>query len=74
MKKIRGDKPIVVIIHTYMEASQGNSLCSCLYLKQVKMSCFSFYLFSFSSTNQRTGGQNKSCPGQRAGTSGRGRR
>jgi hypothetical protein len=30
-----------------MEISQGNSLCSHLYLKQAKMSCFSFYLFSF---------------------------
>jgi hypothetical protein len=33
MKKIRGDKPIGVIIHVYMEISQGNSLCSYLYLK-----------------------------------------
>jgi hypothetical protein len=30
-----------------MEISQGNSLCSYLYLKQAKMSCFSFYLLSF---------------------------
>jgi hypothetical protein len=36
MKKIRGDKPSGVIIHMYMEMSEGNSL-----------SCFSFYLFSF---------------------------
>jgi hypothetical protein len=34
MKKIRGDKPIGVIIHIYMEISQGNPL----YLKQAKMS------------------------------------
>jgi hypothetical protein len=47
MKKIRGDKPIGVIIHIYMEPLQGNSLCSYLYLKQAKMSCFSVYLFSF---------------------------
>jgi hypothetical protein len=43
MKKIREDKPIGVIIHMYMEIAQGNSL----YLSQAKMSCFSFYLFSF---------------------------
>jgi hypothetical protein len=47
MKKIRGDKPTGVIIHTYMEISQGNSLCSYLNLKQAKMSCFTFSLFSF---------------------------
>jgi hypothetical protein len=47
MKKIRGDKPIGVIIHTHMEISQGNSLCKYLYFKQAKMSCFSFYFFSF---------------------------
>jgi hypothetical protein len=47
MKKIRGDKPIGVVKHTYMEISQGKSLCRYLYLKQAKISCFSFYLFSF---------------------------
>jgi hypothetical protein len=46
MKKFRGDKPIGAIIHIYMEISQGNSLCSYLYLKQTKMSFFSF-IFSF---------------------------
>jgi hypothetical protein len=39
MKKIRRDKPIGVIIHMYMEMSQGNSL----YLKHAKMSFFSFF-------------------------------
>jgi hypothetical protein len=33
MKKNRGDVPIGNIIHIYMEMSQGNSLCSYLYLK-----------------------------------------
>jgi hypothetical protein len=47
MKKIRGDKAIEVLTHIYMEIPQGNSLCSYLYLKQVKMSCFLFYLLSF---------------------------
>jgi hypothetical protein len=42
MKKIRGDKPIGDITHICMEISQGNSLCSYLYLKLEKMSCFSF--------------------------------
>jgi hypothetical protein len=45
-----------VAIHIYMEMSQENSLCS--YLKQTKMSFFSFLL-----QNQRTGGQNRSCLG-----------
>jgi hypothetical protein len=45
MKKIRREKLIGIIIHTtYMEISQGKLP---LYLKQTKMSCFSFYLFSF---------------------------
>jgi hypothetical protein len=33
-------------------------MCSYLYLKQAKMSSFSFFLLQ----NQRKGGQNKSCP------------
>jgi hypothetical protein len=47
MKKIKGDKPIGVIIHIYMGLPQGKSLCSYLYFKQAKMSSFSFHLFSF---------------------------
>jgi cephalosporin-C deacetylase-like acetyl esterase len=43
---IRGDKPIVSITHVYTEIPQGNSLNSYLYLKRIKMSCFSFCLFS----------------------------
>jgi hypothetical protein len=38
-EKNRGDEPIWVIIHIYVEMSQGNSLHS--YLKQMKMSFFS---------------------------------
>jgi hypothetical protein len=54
MKKVRGDKPMGVIIH-YMKLSQGNSLCTYLYLKQVKMSLFSLFLFSsIKSGNRRT--------------------
>jgi hypothetical protein len=47
MKKIKRDKPIGILIHVYMEISQGIYLCSYLYLKQEKMSCISFSLFSF---------------------------
>jgi hypothetical protein len=55
MKKIKGDKPTGVIIHIYMEISQGNSMYSYFYLKQAKMTCFSLYLFSFFSLqNWRT--------------------
>jgi hypothetical protein len=46
MKKNRGDELIVVVVQIYMEMSQGNSLCSYLYLKQAKMSFF----FLFTST------------------------
>jgi hypothetical protein len=44
MKKTRGDHPIGAIIHKYMEISQGNFLCSYLYLK---LKCHAF-LFIFS--------------------------
>jgi hypothetical protein len=62
MRKIKRDKPIGVIIHTYMEISQGNSPCSYIYLKKAKMSSSLFIFYLFSSINQRTGGQNRSCP------------
>jgi hypothetical protein len=46
MKKNRGDELIgVIILIIYMEISQGNFLCSCLYHKQAKMSFFSFLFF-----------------------------
>jgi hypothetical protein len=47
MKKIKGDKPVGVIIHIYIEISQGNSLCSYLYLKQAKISWFPYLSFFF---------------------------
>jgi hypothetical protein len=49
-KKNRGDEPIGVIIHIYMELSHGNSLCSYLYLKQAKLSFLLLFYFLFSST------------------------
>jgi hypothetical protein len=56
MKKNRGDEPIGVTIHRYMEISQGNSLCNYLYLKQTKMSFF-FCLFSFIKPHNKSGEQ-----------------
>jgi hypothetical protein len=51
MKKIREDKPTGVIIHTYMEVSQGNSLCSYLYLK---LKCHDFhFIFSLTKSENR---------------------
>jgi hypothetical protein len=47
MKKTSGEEPVRVIIHIYMEMSQGNSLRS--YLKQTKMSFF----FSFTKSENR---------------------
>jgi hypothetical protein len=71
VKKIRGDKPVGSIIHIYMEISQGNSLCSYLYLKKAKMS---FFLFSSTKLENkrvehvlRWGGRE-----EKAGTSGSG--
>jgi hypothetical protein len=53
MKKIKGDKPVGVIIYTYMEISQGNSLCSFLYLK-IKCHVFCF-IFSPTKSEQEGG-------------------
>jgi hypothetical protein len=47
MKKNRGDEPVGIIMHIYMEISQGTSLCSNLYHKQSKMSIFFFFPFFF---------------------------
>jgi hypothetical protein len=67
MKKIRGDKPIVRIIHMYMKLSQGNSLCRYLYLKQAKISSFSSNLFFYKIREQE-----QILPGGGVGTSKRG--
>jgi hypothetical protein len=66
MKKIKGDKSTEIIIHKCMEISQGNSLCSYLFLKQARMSRFSFYLFSvfFYKIGEQEGGYG-SCLGGR---------
>jgi hypothetical protein len=51
----RGDEPTGVIVHIYMELSQGNSLGSYLYLKQAKMSFFFFLLYKIREQEDRTG-------------------
>jgi hypothetical protein len=54
-----------------MEISRGNALCSYLYKKKKLEKCHVF-LFVFSLLqNQRSGGQNRSCPEGRFGSSGR---
>jgi hypothetical protein len=54
-----------------MEISQGNSLCSYLYLK-LKCHVFVISFLFFLLQNQKTGGQYKPCLGGWAGTSGGG--
>jgi hypothetical protein len=56
--KNRGDESIQVIIHIYIEMSQGNSLYS--YLKQT--------IILFLLQNWRSGWQNTSCGGWFVGT------
>jgi hypothetical protein len=53
MKKNRGDEPIWMIIHIYMEISQGNVPCS--YLKQAKMLFFSFLFYKIREQEGRAG-------------------
>jgi hypothetical protein len=71
MKKMRGEKPVGVIIHIHMEISQGNSLYRyiTLYMSQtIKNVMFSFFYLLSTSTKSGTGSV-----GGVAGTSGRGR-
>jgi hypothetical protein len=66
MKKNRRDEPIGVLMPIYIELSQGNSLCSYLYLRQAKMSFF-FLFYSTNSENRRV----EQVPHRGIGTSGR---
>jgi hypothetical protein len=63
VKRIRGDGPIGVIIHRYVETIQGNSLCSYLFQtsKNVIFLFLSFMVFLL--LNQRTGEWNRFCGG-----------
>jgi hypothetical protein len=54
MKKIRRHEPIGIIIHIYMEMSQGNSLCR--YLKQAKKSFLFVFSFFFYKIGEQEGG------------------
>jgi hypothetical protein len=47
VKRTGRHEPVGVVIHICMETTQGNYLCSYLYFKLAKISCFSFYLLSF---------------------------
>jgi hypothetical protein len=65
VKRTGRDEPIGVVIHIFMETTQGNTLCSYLYLKLVKMPYFCFYLLCiFLLQNWRTGGWNRFCGGR----------
>jgi hypothetical protein len=71
MKKIKGDKPSGIIIHSYIELSQGNSLCTNIYVK-LKYHAFHHILSLFSSTKWENRRKEQDCQCGRAGSSGRG--
>jgi hypothetical protein len=50
VKRTRGDEPIGAVIHICKEISQGNSLCSYIYLKLANHHVFLFIFYLFSST------------------------
>jgi hypothetical protein len=58
VKRTERDEPVGVVIYICIEATQGNSLCSDLYLKLAKTTCFSFYLlcFFFHKIGEQAGG------------------
>jgi hypothetical protein len=63
VKRTGRDEPVGVVIHICIKTTQGNSLCSYLYLKLAKMPCISSFLYFFLLQNLRTGRQNRFCPG-----------
>jgi hypothetical protein len=56
VKRTGRDEPIGVVIHICMETTQGNSLCSYLYLKPAKTLCFYFLCFFFYKIREQEGG------------------
>jgi hypothetical protein len=55
VKRTRVYEPTVVVIHICMEIRQGNCLYSYLYIKLVRMFCFSsFFIFSSAKSDNRT--------------------
>jgi hypothetical protein len=53
VKRIRGDEPIWVVLHIFMETSPENSLSSYLYVKLAKLPYFPFYLLSSTKLENR---------------------
>jgi hypothetical protein len=47
VKRTGRGESVGIVIHICMGTTRGNALCSYLYLKLAKPSCFSFYLFYF---------------------------
>jgi hypothetical protein len=76
VKRTRRDEPMRGVIHVCMETTQGNSLCSYVYLKLAKTSCFSFYLllFLFYKIREQEGGTGSALGWEGAGGGERGRR
>jgi hypothetical protein len=56
VKKTGRDEPIEVAIYICMETTQGISLCTYLYLKLAKMSCFSMFCFLFCKIGKQESG------------------
>jgi hypothetical protein len=46
VKRTGRGESVGAVIHICMRTTQGNSLCSHLYVKLARMSCFSFHLLS----------------------------
>jgi hypothetical protein len=74
VKRTGRDEPVGVVIHICMETTQGVCLCSYLYLKLTKTSCFSNYVlcFFFYKIGEQEGGTGSARVGG-IGTSGMGR-
>jgi hypothetical protein len=74
VKRSGRDEPIGVAIHMCMETTQGNSLCSYIYLKVAKhhVSLFIFYVFFFYKIGEQEGGTGSGV-GETVDTSGRGK-
>jgi hypothetical protein len=72
MKKIGGDKPIGVVIHTCIEIAQGNSLVATFISNKLKCHVFHFIFSLFSSTKSENRMAEQVLPMGRAGTSGKG--
>jgi hypothetical protein len=72
VKRTGGDEPTGAVTHICIEITQGNSLCSYLYLKLEKchVSLFIFYVFSSTRSENRRAEQVQH--GEEVSTDGRG--